>query len=81
MADSAARFISILFLAVPGFWVGMLIVLALLFWFGYRAPMTGASLFADPWANFAAGDRPRRRARAWARPPISPAWAAPACSR
>lgn len=52
MADSAARFISILFLAVPGFWVGMLIVLALLFWFGYRAPMTGASLFTDPWANF-----------------------------
>ena len=35
------RFISILFLAVPGFWIGMLIVLALLFWFGYRAPMAG----------------------------------------
>jgi peptide/nickel transport system permease protein len=50
-ADSAARFLSILFLAVPGFWVGMLIVLGLLFWFGYRAPMTGASLFVDPWAN------------------------------
>jgi peptide/nickel transport system permease protein len=52
VADSAARFISILFLAVPGFWIGMLIVLALLFWFGYRAPMTGAGLFDDPWANF-----------------------------
>jgi peptide/nickel transport system permease protein len=52
VADSAARFISILFLAVPGFWVGMLIVLALLFWFGYRAPLTGASLFTDPMANF-----------------------------
>jgi peptide/nickel transport system permease protein len=51
IADSAARFVSILFLAVPGFWVGMLIVLALLFWFGYRAPMAGASLFADPVAN------------------------------
>lgn len=50
-ADSVVRFISILFLAVPGFWVGMLIVLALLFWFGYRAPMTGASLFTDPLAN------------------------------
>ena len=46
------RFISILFLAVPGFWIGMLIVLALLFWFGYRAPLTGSGLFADPWANF-----------------------------
>jgi peptide/nickel transport system permease protein len=52
VADSAARFISILFLAVPGFWVGMLIVLALLFWFGYRAPLTGAALFDDPLANF-----------------------------
>ena len=51
VADSAARFLSILFLAVPGFWVGMLIVLGLLFWFGYRAPMAGASLFADPVAN------------------------------
>ena len=51
IADSAARFLSILFLAVPGFWVGMLIVLALLFWFGYRAPLAGAALFADPVAN------------------------------
>jgi len=51
-ADSTARFLSILFLAVPGFWVGMLIVLGLLFWFGYRAPLTGSSLFADPMANF-----------------------------
>jgi peptide/nickel transport system permease protein len=51
-ADGIVRFFSILFLAVPGFWVGMLIVLALLFWFGYRAPMAGASLFVDPLANF-----------------------------
>ncbi len=52
VADSVARFLSILFLAVPGFWIGMLIVLGLLFWFGYRAPLTGASLFADPKSNF-----------------------------
>jgi peptide/nickel transport system permease protein len=51
-ADSAVRFISILFLAVPGFWVGMLAVLGMLFWFGYRPPLTGASLFSDPKANF-----------------------------
>jgi peptide/nickel transport system permease protein len=50
--DNISRFISILFLAIPGFWFGMLIVLALLFWFGYRAPLTGASLFTDPLANF-----------------------------
>jgi peptide/nickel transport system permease protein len=51
VADSVVRFFSILFLAVPGFWIGMLIVLALLFWFGYRAPMAGVGFFADPIAN------------------------------
>src|SRR5260370_14239981 len=56
--DSVLRFLSILFLALPGFWVGMLIVLALLFWFGYRAPMAGVSLFADPLANLQLGVGP-----------------------
>src|SRR5499427_9922437 len=51
LADNFARFMSILFLAVPGFWLGMLIVLTLLFAFGYRAPLTGASLFTDPWTT------------------------------
>ena len=51
VADNISRFISILFLAVPGFWVGMLIVLASLFWFGYRVPLAGASLWEDPWKN------------------------------
>ncbi|MBM3623707.1 MAG: ABC transporter permease [Alphaproteobacteria bacterium] len=51
VADGVVRFFSILFLAVPGFWVGMLIVLALLFWFGYKAPLVGVSLFVDPLAN------------------------------
>src|SRR3954463_6391210 len=44
LTDNIARFLSIFFLAVPGFWLGMLIVLALLFTFGYRAPLTGAAL-------------------------------------
>jgi peptide/nickel transport system permease protein len=51
LGDNISRLVSILFLAVPGFWLGMLIVLALLFWFGYRAPLAGASLFEDPWRN------------------------------
>jgi peptide/nickel transport system permease protein len=50
--DNTARFFSILFLAVPGFWLGILIVLASLFWFGYKAPLIGVSLWADPWTNF-----------------------------
>jgi peptide/nickel transport system permease protein len=52
VADNVVRFFSILFLAVPGFWLGMLIVLGLLFAFGYRAPLTGASLFGAPWTTF-----------------------------
>jgi len=52
IADNVVRFFSILFLAVPGFWLGMLIVLGLLFAFGYRAPLTGASLLTDPWTTF-----------------------------
>src|SRR5438132_10556151 len=51
IGDHISRFISIVFLAIPGFWSGMLIVLAALFWFGYRAPLGGASLLADPWTN------------------------------
>ncbi len=51
IADNLSRFLSILFLAVPGFWLGMLIVLFLLFVFGYRAPLAGASLFTNPIAN------------------------------
>ena len=50
-ADNISRFFSILFLAVPGFWLGMMIVLASLFWFGYRPPLAGVSLWADPVAN------------------------------
>ena len=49
--DNFARVLSILFIAVPGFWLGMLIVLGLLFTFGYRAPLAGASFFVDPVAN------------------------------
>jgi peptide/nickel transport system permease protein len=51
VGDNISRFFSILFLAVPGFWLGMLIVLASLFWFGYRPPLAGVSLLADPVAN------------------------------
>ncbi len=54
LGDNLGRLISITCLAVPGFWLGMLIVLALLFGFGYRAPLTasGASVFEDPWTIF-----------------------------
>ena len=49
--DSGARVMSILFLAIPGFWLGMLIVLGLLFWFNYKAPLTVVHIWQDPWVN------------------------------
>jgi peptide/nickel transport system permease protein len=51
LPDNVARSLSILFLAIPGFWLGMLIVLASLFWFNYKAPLTVVHLWQDPWAN------------------------------
>src|SRR5215475_4959064 len=51
IGDNVSRFMSIIFLAVPGFWLGMLIVLAALFMFGYRAPLTAPRLLEDPWGN------------------------------
>jgi len=51
LGDNVSRFLSILFLAVPGFWLGMLIVLVALFVFGYRAPLTAPRLLSDPWGN------------------------------
>jgi peptide/nickel transport system permease protein len=50
--DGLARSLSILFIAIPGFWLGMLIVLALLFWFGYKAPFVIVHFWEDPWQNF-----------------------------
>lgn len=51
LTDNVARSLSILFLAIPGFWLGMLIVLALLFWFNYKAPLLVVHLWQDPWTN------------------------------
>jgi peptide/nickel transport system permease protein len=52
LSDNIARSLSILFIAIPGFWLAMLVVLAALFWFGYKAPLTVIHLWDDPWKNF-----------------------------
>jgi peptide/nickel transport system permease protein len=51
LIDNVARSSAILFIAIPGFWLGMLIVLALLFWFGYKAPIVIVQLWDSPWQN------------------------------
>jgi peptide/nickel transport system permease protein len=50
--DAVARVSSIIFIAIPGFWLGLLTVLALLFWFGYKAPIVIVHIWEDPWQNF-----------------------------
>src|SRR5438552_2071757 len=49
--DGLARALSILFIAIPGFWLSMLIVLALLFWFGYKSPIIIVHFWENPWQN------------------------------
>ncbi len=51
LPDGLARALSVLFIAIPGFWLGMLIVLALLFWFGYKAPIIIVHFWNNPWQN------------------------------
>jgi peptide/nickel transport system permease protein len=50
--DTASSFVAVLFLAIPGFWLALLIVLAQIFWFGYKAPITATHLWENPWLNF-----------------------------
>src|SRR6266436_8883930 len=50
-ADNVARSLAILFIAIPGFWLSMLIVLALLFWFGYKAPLIIVHFWESPWQH------------------------------
>jgi peptide/nickel transport system permease protein len=51
LSDNLARSLAILFIAIPGFWLSMLIVLALLFWFGYKAPIIIVHFWESPWQN------------------------------
>jgi peptide/nickel transport system permease protein len=52
VTDLTARFLSILFLAIPGFWLALLVVVALIDLFGYKSPVIPAQIWDDPWANF-----------------------------
>jgi peptide/nickel transport system permease protein len=49
--DYAIRLFSIGGLALPGFWVGIITILALLVFFHYLPPLTFTSLFTNPTEN------------------------------
>lgn len=49
--DHLVRIISIAGLAVPSFWLGMIIILLLLTYFSWIPPLTFTSIFEDPLKN------------------------------
>jgi peptide/nickel transport system permease protein len=49
--DYIARFFTVLFLAIPGFWLGALIVLVLLLWWDYAPPLGIIDFWVNPTKN------------------------------
>ena len=49
--DYVARFFTVLFLAIPSFWLGAVIVLLLVLYWGYAAPLGVIDLWDDPVKN------------------------------
>ena len=50
--DYVVRVISIGGLAIPSFWVGILVILLLVIYFGWGPPLEFTPPWIDPWANF-----------------------------
>jgi peptide/nickel transport system permease protein len=50
--DGFTSTVTVFFLAIPGFWFALLIVVAGILWFGYKAPITNIPPWVDPWRNF-----------------------------
>jgi peptide/nickel transport system permease protein len=50
--DGFTSTITVFFLAIPGFWLAILIVVAGIVWFGYKAPITNIPFWEEPWRNF-----------------------------
>jgi peptide/nickel transport system permease protein len=52
LLDQGLRFVAIFFLAVPSFWLAVLLITLPPIWFGWKPPLTGyASLFHNPVSN------------------------------
>ena len=50
--DYVVRVISIGGLAIPSFWVGILVILLLVIYFGWGPPLEFTPPWVDPWQNF-----------------------------
>src|SRR3989442_10095358 len=81
VGDYLARFCTILFLAVPGFWVAMLVVIGILMAFNYRPPLGIISPWDDPLANLKIVAGPGGVPWRGGPPPASPPGPAPPLPR
>ena len=52
LLDGFTSTITVFFLAVPGFWMALLIVVAGILMFGYKASITNIPFYENPWGNF-----------------------------
>lgn len=52
LIDNVLRFITTVFLAVPAFWLGLVMILFVVLVFRWRPPLTMVYFWEDPWANF-----------------------------
>ncbi len=50
--DYCFRIFTVTGLAIPNFWMGILIILALVAWFQYTPPLGFVPFWVDPWKNF-----------------------------
>ena len=51
MIDYASRIFALIGIAMPSFWLGILMVYALAYWFEWLPPLEYANIWEDPWLN------------------------------
>lgn len=51
VVDYIARVFAVLFIAIPGFWLAIIIVTTLVLAFLWRPPISSVELWVDPWTN------------------------------
>ncbi len=51
MSDQIARFVSIMGIAIPSFWLGTMVLVFSARWFSWNPPVSHVELWSDPWAN------------------------------
>ena len=51
IADYVCRSIAILFISLPSFWVGIMVIVFPSIWWGWSPPIINIPLWDDPWGN------------------------------